>query len=132
MKFFIRYFGALIYDAIIVLVLLFVLTGVIVLFNNGHAVSPETPWYQFTLAWVALFYYYSSMRSGGQTLGMRAWRIELVARDRQKLTRQQILSRILYFLPATFIAPFCFTQSHIILGQWTKTYFIVKGDDASS
>lgn len=132
MVFFIRYIGALIYDTIIVLALLFVLTGIIVLRNHGHAVPPETPWYQFTLVCGGLLYYYSSMKFGGQTLGMRAWRLKLVGSAQQNLSTQQILRRILYFIPATLIAPFCFTGNYTLLGRWTKTYFIMNGRDAQS
>ena len=126
MIFFIRYIGALIYDTIIVLVLLFILTGIIVLLNHGHAVPPQTPWYQLTLVGGALLYYYSSMKFGGQTLGMKAWRFKLVAPDQQNLSRQQILTRVLYFIPATLIAPFCFTGNYTLLNWWTKTYFIMN------
>lgn len=113
------------------LVLLFVLTGLIVLVNHGHAVPPETFWYQFTLVGVAVFYYYSSMKSGGQTLGMKAWRLKLVALDRQKLSTQHILARILYFIPATLIGPFYFKGNYTLLSRWTKTYFILNEDATS-
>ncbi|MCL9685239.1 RDD family protein [Legionella maioricensis] len=127
MIFFIRYIGALLYDTITVLALLFILTGIIVLFNRGQAVPPETPWYQFILVCGALLYYYSSMKFGGQTLGMRAWRLKLVGLTQQRLSTPQILARILCFLPAILIAPFYFTGNYTLLNRWTKTDFIMNG-----
>lgn len=121
--FFIKYLGALIYDAIIVFVLFFVITGIIILFNHNQALPPETRWYQFTLILLGLIYYYGSLKFGGQTMGMRAWRFKLSALTSNNLSRQHILRRILYFIPATIAAPFYLKSHYTLLNQWTKTHF---------
>lgn len=122
--FFIRYLAALSYDAIIIVVLFFVLTAFFLLFNEGHAIPPATFWYQVSLVAIAVCYYYSSIRFGGQTLGMRAWRFKLSSRTQDKLSKQQILGRILYFIPALLIAPFYLKSSYALLNRWTKTDFV--------
>lgn len=122
--FFLRYLAALSYDALIMIVLFFVLTALFLLCNGGHAIPPASLWYQLSLLGIALSYYYSSIRFGGQTLGMRAWRFRLSAATQDPLSRPQILGRILYFIPTLFIAPFCFKSNYALLNQWTKTEFV--------
>lgn len=73
----IKYLGALIYDLIILLALCFALTAVILLFRQGQAIPPETLWYQLALLVQALIYYFTSIKFGGQTIGMRAWGIRV-------------------------------------------------------
>lgn len=122
--FFIRYLAALSYDAMIMIVLFFVLTAFFLLCNGGHAIPPATLWYQISLLGIALSYYYSSIRFGGQTLGMRAWRFKLSATPQAQLSRQQILGRIVYFIPTLLIAPFYFKTNYTLLNRWTKTEFV--------
>ena len=126
MMFFIRYLGALIYDALIICVLLFVLSAILILFNHGQAIPSSTRWYQFTLLVFALLYYGNSMKFGGQTLGMRSWRFKLISVNKNGLSKQQILARILLSIPALFIAPFYFKGSYTLLNRWTKTDFFIQ------
>jgi uncharacterized RDD family membrane protein YckC len=122
--FFIKYLAALAYDAMILLVLFFTITALILLFNHGHSIAPGTLWYQCALIGTVFFYYQSSIRFGGQTLGMRAWRFKLSTLDQGKLSNQQIVLRILYFLPALFMAVFYLKANYTLLNQWTRTDFI--------
>lgn len=121
--FFIRYIAALCYDAIILVVLFFMVTALILALNQGQAIAPSTHWYQLVLIATAFFYYQSSLRFGGQTLGMRAWRFKLSSLNQNNPSSQQILLRILYFIPAFCIAPFYLKSSYTLLNQWTKTQF---------
>lgn len=73
-----RRLGALLYDALIVIAL-WVITGAIVLaFTGGEAVQAGTFWFRCLLLAVAALFFISFWTRGGQTLGMRAWRIKLV------------------------------------------------------
>ena len=123
--FYIRYLGALSYDVLVQLVLFFVVTAFILFFNQGQAIPPSTHWYQLTLFGIAMVYYFSSMRLGGQTLGMRAWRFKLSTLIQDKPSNLQIVLRILYFIPSILIAPFLLKSSYALLNQWTETCFVV-------
>lgn len=121
--FFIKYTGALIYDLIILFILFFAYTSVLLLFTHGQAIPPATRWYQFSLFIISLVYYYGSIRCGGQTVGMKAWRFKLTTDSNKTLSRQQIIARFFYFIPATLIAPFCLKGNYVLLHQWTQTHF---------
>lgn len=119
--FLIRYIGSLIYDLIILFILFFAYTAVLVLFTHGKAIPPATHWYQFSLFSISFFYYYSSIRIAGQTIGMRAWQLKLTTDSQKKPSKQQIIARFFYFIPASLIAPFCLKGNYTLLQQWTKT-----------
>lgn len=75
-----RRLGAIFYDLIAVVALWFGVTAlVLLLVTGGEAITPGNPWYALLLAAVAAAYVLGSWRAGGQTLGMRAWRLKLVA-----------------------------------------------------
>ncbi|WP_298622720.1 RDD family protein [uncultured Legionella sp.] len=122
--FFMRYLAALFYDAMILSVLFFTVTALMLPFNHHHAIAPGTLWYQCTLMFTAFIYYQSSMRFGGQTLGMRAWRFKLTTLTKETLSNKQIVLRILCFLPSFFMAIFYFKASYMLLNQWTRSDFI--------
>ncbi len=122
--FFIKYLAALAYDAMILVVLFFTITALVLVFHHGRAIPPSTLWYQCLLIGTALVYYQTSIRWGGQTLGMRAWRIKLTTLEKNRPTNRQILLRILYFLPAALAAIFSLNAHYTFLNQWTQTTFI--------
>ena len=72
-----RRFGAIIYDSIAVIALLFFATLPIVIMLKGQAVGAENPFYFLYLLLIAYFYFAISWTRGGQTLGMRAWKIRI-------------------------------------------------------
>jgi uncharacterized RDD family membrane protein YckC len=72
--------------------------GVIVLAKyTDHAdfISQHKIWFQlYSVAWFAWFYLYFWCK-GGQTLGMRAWRVLLVQQNGERITFKQSLLRAL-------------------------------------
>jgi uncharacterized RDD family membrane protein YckC len=80
-----RRLAALAYDALLVGGLLFVFTLVLILLRGGRAIDPDTLWYRASLVAVTFAFCGASWTRGGQTLGMRAWRIRVVARDGREL-----------------------------------------------
>lgn len=81
-----RRLGALLYDALVLVAVLFVSTLPWLLATGGEAVTPESSGfvaqlYRIWLVAVAFAYFGRSWTRGGQTLGMRAWRIRLVRAD---------------------------------------------------
>ncbi len=77
-----RRLAALVYDALILAALLFVATFAWLPFTGGEALTPASQgWiaqlYRASMFAFAFGYYGLSWTRGGQTLGMRAWRIRL-------------------------------------------------------
>ena len=53
-------------------------TAILLPFTAGRGIPPHNPAYQVWLIAIAYFYYTLSWQFGGQTIGMRAWRIRMV------------------------------------------------------
>lgn len=91
---------ALVYDVLIVVAIVMVVgllcqlaTGGKLISTNGHAEIPL--WYRPLQGLVVSAYFISSWLLGGQTLGMRPWRIRLTRRDGSSPTLQQAVLRVL-------------------------------------
>lgn len=67
------------YDAVLVVALWLFATALLLPFTGGEAIEPGNAWYALYLAGWALAFFAGFWLRGGQTLGMRAWRIRLVA-----------------------------------------------------
>jgi uncharacterized RDD family membrane protein YckC len=76
-----RRLAALAYDALLLFALLFVFTLLVLLLRGGREIGAGTPWFEGALVAVALTFCAAFWTRGGQTLGMRAWRIRVVATD---------------------------------------------------
>ena len=89
---------ALVYDLLIVVALVMVVgllcqlaTGGRLISTGAHAQVPL--WYQALQGTVVAAYFISSWRRGGQTLGMRPWRIRVCRADGGTLSLRQALVR---------------------------------------
>lgn len=75
---------AFVYDAVPVVALLMLASGVLLALTGGRTVerSPLLAIAEFLVLWgLCGAYFVLSWRRGGQTLGMRPWRLKLVAAD---------------------------------------------------
>ncbi|MBL4773655.1 MAG: RDD family protein [Alcanivoracaceae bacterium] len=73
-----KHFSAFIYD-LFPLVGIFILTSFIVLlFRKGENVEPFSAWFIVLIYSEIAFYYIYSWKKGGQTLGMRAWKMKII------------------------------------------------------
>ena len=88
-----RRIAAFLYDSLLLLSLFFMFTGIAVFFNQGQAI--ESVFYRIVLLPVAGVFYCWFWKRGGQTLGMRAWRIKLVNNDSQILTWEKCIVRFI-------------------------------------
>ncbi len=79
-----RRLAAFLYDSLLLLALAFFITGIAIYFNNGQAL--ESVAYKLSLIPIAGIFFCWFWKNGGQTLGMRAWRIKVVNNDDTKLT----------------------------------------------
>lgn len=75
---------ALVYDIVPLLALLMIASALLVTVNGGRTVE-HAPWLaglEFAAFWaVCGAYFVASWRRGGQTMGMRPWRLKVVAAD---------------------------------------------------
>lgn len=80
---------AMFYDSFL-LISIWWFVGYVFVVVNGGAV-PESPWVRYGLQFPSLvlatwLYYAGSWIRGGQTLGMKAWKLKLVGSDSRALT----------------------------------------------
>ena len=88
-----RRLGALIYDALLAISILFFATAVLLPFTGGEAISSDNLVYPVYLLLVVFAYFGGSWCRGGQTLGMRAWRLKVVNTDGRRVSMSQALIR---------------------------------------
>lgn len=92
---------AIVYDLLLLLGLLFIATAVAnFALNQGNAIERGNPYYwffKFGLLMISFFYYGWFWTHGGQTLGMKTWKMKLQSRDGKALSWPQAL---VYFFAA--------------------------------
>ncbi|MGY6274462.1 RDD family protein [Methylomonas sp. MgM2] len=75
---FFRRMAAVIYDALLLFAVLFFATVIALPFNSGQAFSSGQYYFSWYLFGVSYFFYTWFWTHGGQTLGLRAWKMMLV------------------------------------------------------
>lgn len=76
-----RRLAALGYDLLLLAAVLFVFTLVVLAVRLGNAVPPGSWWFPLCLVALAMAFFCGFWVHGGQTVGMRAWRIRVVRDD---------------------------------------------------
>lgn len=74
-----RRLAAIVYDSMLLFGVLFGATAVLLPFTGGEALAPEQPLYLLYLLGVSFLYFGWCWTRGGQTLGMKAWRVKTQA-----------------------------------------------------
>jgi len=74
-----RRLAAIAYDLLVLLAILMTLTIVAILARGGTAIGPGSVWFQLLLLATWWLYFVWCWTHGGQTVGMRAWRLVLEA-----------------------------------------------------
>jgi len=90
-----RRLAAITYDGMLLIALLFIAAASTLPFTGGEAVKPHTPWFTLYLLGISYLFFAWFWAHGGQTLGMRAWRIQVIGLDATALTGWQTLIRFL-------------------------------------
>ena len=88
-----RRLGALFYDTLVLLALWMLGTALTLLFTGGQAVPPGNPVYQTFLLILSFAYFGGFWHRGGQTVGMKAWRLRVRTRGGRGLTWTHALLR---------------------------------------
>jgi uncharacterized RDD family membrane protein YckC len=93
-----RRLAALTYDWVLLTGVLFGATVAILAFRVGQAFPPHHPGYSAYLIATGAVFFGWFWTHGGQTLGMRAWKIELITVDGRPLTWRVALLRCVFAL----------------------------------
>ena len=78
--------AAFCYDLIVLAALFVCFTLVVLAVRLGAAVPPGSGWFEASLLAIAMAFFCGFWSHGGQTVGMRAWRIRVVRADGGALT----------------------------------------------
>lgn len=102
--------AAFLYDCLLLIALFFIITATAIWFNDGQAI--QNPMFKVLLFVVSFLFFDGFWRHGGQTLGMRAWRIKLEGIESSNVTFKQSAKR---FVTGTLL--FGFTLAFIPLSK---------------
>ncbi len=80
-----RVFAAIVYDTLLVVALFFFATAILLPFNGGKAISHQQFFYPIYLLAVSFGFYGWFWTHGGQTLGLRAWKIKVLTENHKPL-----------------------------------------------
>ena len=98
-----RRFGAIFYDSLLVLALMFLGTLPFIAMRGGEPVAAGDPAYQLTMLIVAYAFFAGFWTRAGRTLGMQSWGLRLETMDGQTpgLSRASLrfVSALLSWLP---------------------------------
>ncbi len=95
-----RRLAAIFYDALLLLAILIFATLMVLPLNYGDAIAPNNPVYTSYLLIVSFFFYAWFWTHGGQTLGMRAWKLRIQTLDGQTINWRHALLRFLAAIPS--------------------------------
>ncbi|MFK8013145.1 MAG: RDD family protein [Marinicellaceae bacterium] len=76
-----KHFAAFIYDVFPIAGLLIVTSMIVLILRGGVEVERFSSWFSLLLLSEIALYYVYSWKIGGQTLGMRAWKIKIIPTD---------------------------------------------------
>ncbi len=92
---FFRRLAAMVYDSFLLVALWFLATALLLPLNGGHAFSSGQLFYPVYLLSVSFGFYGWFWTHGGQTLGLKAWKIKVLTLEGRPLTWKQAAWRFL-------------------------------------
>lgn len=90
-----RRLAATLYDLLLLLAILIIAGFIALPFNGGEAPKPGNLWYQTYLFLICYVFFAWFWTHGGQTLGMRAWRLRVQNDDGSAISWPQSLLRFI-------------------------------------
>ncbi len=87
---------AIVYDIFLLTAIIFLATAAVNAINGGNAIDHNKTYTFFLslyLSIIIFFYFAWFWRHGGQTLGMKTWKIKLISCDAQCINWQQVTLR---------------------------------------
>ncbi|MFN2309428.1 MAG: RDD family protein [Gammaproteobacteria bacterium] len=94
-----RRLAALVYDSLLLFAVLMLAVAAAFLLKGG-AIAPHDPFFRLYLFMVVALFNCGFWVAGGQTLGMRSWRLRVQRRDGRPLGGWQALGRFLLAVPS--------------------------------
>ncbi len=95
--------AAMFYDSLLLLSALLIATAIALLVTKG-SLHTHNPFFRTTLFLICFSFYAWFWLHGGQTLGMRAWKLRLQNTDGRPITIWQALLRFLTAIPSLAFA----------------------------
>ena len=95
--------AAIFYDSLLLLSVLLITTAIALIVTKG-TLHTHNPFFRTTLFLICFSFYAWFWLHGGQTLGMRAWRLRLQRPDGQPVTIWQALLRFMAAIPSLALA----------------------------
>ncbi|MFV1983459.1 MAG: RDD family protein [Thiohalomonadales bacterium] len=92
--------AAMSYDSLLLIAVLFIATAIATVLTGGESISAGNPLFTSYLFIVSFAFFAWFWTHGGQTLGMRSWKIRLQRFDGNSITLWQSLLRFITGLPA--------------------------------
>ena len=92
---FFRRLAIITYDSLLLIALLFLATAIILPFNGGEAFTSTQYLFPIYLLSVSFFYYGWFWTHGGQTLGMKTWKIKIQTFNKQAPTWKHAFKRFI-------------------------------------
>lgn len=92
-----RRVAAFFYDVLLLLSTLLISSLFILFLTKGNPVPPQNPYYQVFLFFVIFAFFVGFLSFGGQTTGMRAWRLQVVTQKEDK-TPSVLRASLRFFL----------------------------------
>jgi len=83
---FFRHMAIISYDALLLLALLFLATALLLPFNKGEAFTSSQFFFPIYILTVSFLYYGWFWTHGGQTLGMKTWKVKIRTQDHSPVT----------------------------------------------
>jgi uncharacterized RDD family membrane protein YckC len=92
---FFRRLAATFYDLLLLIAVLFVATAILLPLNGGEAFTRQQFFFPVYLLLVSFLFYAWFWTHGGQTLGLRAWKIRVLTFDMKPISWKQALLRFI-------------------------------------
>lgn len=126
-----RRLAAIGYDLLLLAAVDFIATAIILVFTSGVAVESANPFYKLYLLLIAYAYFSWQWTHGGQTLGMRAWKICLYDEHNGPVSWQLATKHFLFAIVSWLLAGSGFIWSlfdpekRTLHDRWSKTRLLV-------
>ena len=88
-----RHFAAIVYDLLLLIGFLFFATAILLPLNGGEAFNSRQVFYPLYLLTVSFLFYGWFWTHGGQTLGLRAWKIKVLSENGNLVNWRQAFIR---------------------------------------
>lgn len=124
---FFRRMAIITYDSLLLIALLFLATAILLPFNGGEAFTSTQYFFPIYLFSVSFVFYGWFWTHGGQTLGMKTWKIKIQTFDNKSLSWKHAFKRFIMaifswlFLGLGFLWQIVDKQQHTWHDHFSKT-----------